>query len=189
MVMKYVSVVLSVAAVAAITVVGAWVVAPQEAEASLYTVKTCGGGTIKMNGKEKRLLNLHNKVRAKRGLKALCVHRALTKAARAHSQEMLDKDYMSHNSYNGETLKERLVRFGYRFSGYSYYFYGENIAWGSGSGSVTDSVFRWWMNSRDHRSNILDKRFRQVGIGARTGTYKTYTNATIYTVDFGVRRR
>jgi len=38
---------------------------------------------------------------------------------------MLDKDYTSHNSFNGETVKQRRKRFGYTSDGYSYYLYGE----------------------------------------------------------------
>jgi uncharacterized protein YkwD len=102
---------------------------------------------------------------------------------------MLDKDYASHSSFNGESVRERLERFGYTSDGYSYYLHGENIAWGCGSYGDPENIFRWWMHSSDHRSNILKKKFREVGIGAVTGTYKTCTPATIYTGDFGVRRR
>lgn len=48
---------------------------------------------------EEPVFKLHNQARTSRGLKALCVHPDLTQAARAHSQEMLDKDYMEHNSF------------------------------------------------------------------------------------------
>ncbi len=44
------------------------------------------------------------------------------------------------------------------------------------------------MNSAGHKANILNPKFREIGIGARTGTYKTYEGATMYTVDFGARR-
>lgn len=177
------------ALLAAITAVSISALAPQEADAGLITVKTCGGGTIKLNGNEKRMLELHNKARAKRGTRALCVHPALTKAARAHSKEMLDKDYLSHDSFDGETVKQRLERFGYTFDGYSYYVYGENIAWGCGTYGAPDRIFKWWMGSSEHRSNILNKKFREVGIGVPTGTYKRCDHATMYTVDFGTRRR
>jgi uncharacterized protein YkwD len=163
--------------------------APQRAEAGFSTAKTCGGGTIKLTNAEERVLKLHNHARAAHGLKALCVQPDLTKAARAHSQEMLDKDYATHESYDGETVKHRLASFGYTFDGCSYYAYGENIAWGCGSYGSPDSIFDWWMHSPGHRGNILDKRYREVGIGVRTGTFKTCTRAATYTVDFGVRRR
>jgi uncharacterized protein YkwD len=117
------------------------------------------------------------------------VHPDLTKAARAHSQETLDKGYMSHDSFDGESVKQRLTRFGYTFSGYSNYVYGENIACGCGSRGSPGSIFDEWMHSPGHRSNILDKRYCQVGIGVRAGIFKTCTRSTTYTVDFGTRRR
>lgn len=186
---RHVSVAILAATLAVITAVGASALAPQEADAKLVAVKTCGGGTIKLNGGEKRGLVLHNRARTKRGLKALCVHPDLTQAARAHSREMLNRDYLSHNSFNGETVKERLERFGYTFGRYSYYVYGENIAWGCGSRGAPDRIFKWWMSSSGHRLNILNKKFREIGIGVRRGTYKSCGHATMYTVDFGTRRR
>ncbi len=170
-------------------VVGASMLAPREAGAALVKVRTCGGGTFELNAYEKRVLEFHNRSRVKRGLKALCVNVALTKAARSHSREMLEKDYASHNSFNGETIKERLRRFGYTSSGYSYFLIGENIAWGCGSRGSPDYIFKWWMNSKYHKSNILNKNFRDVGIGVRRGTFKTCKRAATYTVDFGARRR
>ncbi|HEX6710670.1 MAG TPA: CAP domain-containing protein [Rubrobacter sp.] len=161
----------------------------QRADAGYATAKTCSGDTIRLTNAEERVLRLHNHARAAHGRKALCVQPDLTRAARAHSQEMLDKDYATHESYDGETVKHRLASFGYTFNGFSYYAYGENIAWGCGSKGAPDHIFHWWMQSPGHRGNILDKRYRQVGIGVRTGTFKTCNSAATYTVDFGTRRR
>jgi uncharacterized protein YkwD len=189
MAMKRVSVVSLVAILAAIVAaVGALALTPKEAKATPVDVTTCDGGTITLNSEEKRVLDLHNKARKKRGLKRLCVNPILTRAARAHSKEMLDRDYLSHNSFDGESVQERLERFGYTSDGYSYYAIGENIACGCGSYGAPDNIFKWWMHSSGHRSHILKKKFREVGIGVLTGTYKTCSQATMYTVDFGTRR-
>jgi uncharacterized protein YkwD len=177
-----------VATLAVIVAIGALVLVPKEAHATLVNVPTCNGGTLTLNSTEARVLELHNQARKRHGLKALCVNPTLTKAARAHSKEMLDKDYTSHNSFNGETVKQRLARFGYTTSGYSYYAIGENIAWGCGSSGSPDHIFDFWMHSSPHRSNILNKSFREVGIGVLTGTYKQCSQTTMYTVDFGTRR-
>ncbi len=185
---KHASVVVTAVVLAVAAAVGVLAANPSPAEAALVTVKTCGGGSIDLNTSEKRTLDLHNQIRTGNGLPAFCVQPKLTNAARAHSQEMLDKDYFSHNSYNGETFGAHLKRFGYTPAGYSYYTVGENIAWGSGSSGSPDAIFKGWMNSTGHKANILNKNFRQIGIEARTGTYKSYTGATMYTVDFGARR-
>jgi uncharacterized protein YkwD len=185
---RHVTVSILTVAFAAIAAFCALILMPQGARATLISVETCDGGTITLNPDEKRVLELHNEARKKRGLKPLCVHPILTEAARAHTKEMLDKKYFSHDSFNGETLRERLERFGYTSSGYSYYYVGENISWGCGSYGAPDSTFKRWMHSSVHRANILWKRFREVGIGVLTGTYKDCNQVTMYTVDFGVRR-
>jgi uncharacterized protein YkwD len=155
-----------------------------QAEKAVATtaVKTCGGGSISLKINEKRVLALHNVARAANGLKPLCADPRLTRAARSHSREMIEKDYFSHFSFNGESVIERLGRFGYHQS-----IYAENIAGGSRTLGGPDSTFRRWMNSPGHKSNILDRRFRPVGVGAYTGRYKGTRNYTMYTVDFGVR--
>ncbi len=162
------------------------------AETALSPVKTCSGRTIELNSNQKQILALHNRARADRGLPRMCVDPKLTRAARAHSQEMLYGDYFSHDSHNGETSGERLERFGYTSRGYSYYTVGENIAWGNGPSGSPDSIFGRWMDSSGHKANILNKDFRQIGIGARTGAFDyngdTYAGTTMYTVDFGTRR-
>lgn len=180
---------LLVATLAAIGALGVLVLVPRGAEAVSPTAKACGGGTIALNADEERLLRLHNRARAKRDLKPLCVHPALTAAARSHSQDMLDRDYASHVSPDGEGVKGRLRRFGYGPEGYRRYAIGENIAWGCGSRGRPERLFGWWMRSRGHRSNILGKGFREVGIGALSGAFKGCDHAAMYTVDFGGRRR
>jgi uncharacterized protein YkwD len=154
--------------------------------AATITATACSGGTT-LSSYEQRILDLHNLARARYGLPLLCVHPALTEAARSHSQDMLDRDYSSHTSPDGETVKERLERFGYTLSGYSYYGCGENIYHAYGSNSGPDSCFNWWMSSSGHKANILNKNFRDVGIGVRKGTYKTQGETMMYTVNFGVR--
>jgi uncharacterized protein YkwD len=189
MAMKRVLVPLLAVAMAATALICDFMLTPQQASATMATVKTCSGDAIQLSTAEKRVFELQNKARARHGLKALCVHPALTKAARAHSKEMIEKDYFSHDSFNGETVGQRLKRFGYTYSGYSYYLIGENIGSRCGSGHTPYDMFKWWMSSPDHRASILNKDFRQVGIGIHRGTFKSCTRATMYTVDFGARRR
>ena len=141
-------------------------------------VKTCDGGTIQLNADEERTLRLHNHARESRGIRSLCVHPALTKAARSHSAAMIRKDRLWHGN-----VGRRLKGFGYDWRTYS-----ENIAWGSGSRGSPERIFKSWMKSRGHRSNILNRRFREIGVGVDTGTFKGIKGASVYTVDFGMRR-
>ena len=45
------------------------------------------------------------------------------------------------------------------------------------------------MKSDGHRHNILNGKFREIGVGTFTGTYGDTEGVTMYTVDFGVRRQ
>jgi hypothetical protein len=75
------------------------------------------------------MLTLHNQERAKRDLPRFCVHPALVRAARAHSKDMIQRDYFSHNTKGrNEDACERVRRYGYIWQ-----FCAENIAWGSGA--------------------------------------------------------
>jgi uncharacterized protein YkwD len=171
------SIVVLAAVLAAFAALSISAVEPKSAEAA-NTVKTCGGGTIKLNAKEERTLLLHNRKRRNRGLRRLCVHPKLTRAARAHSADMIRKDYFGHGS-----VERRLKHYGYHWRVYA-----ENIAGGYGRYASPESTFRRWMDSGAHRSNILDRRFREIGIGTATGRFKGHKGYTMYTVDFGTRR-
>ena len=155
-------------------------------------VETCGGGSIYLNAKEKRLLEMHNEAREQRGLESLCPQPILTKAARSHSKDMIENDYFDHSTPGGESPGERLKRFGYvpeKDSGYASWRVGENIAWFSNDDVEPSKVFEGWMNSSGHRRTILDEGFRQIGVGTHTGKYERHESAIMITANFGVRRR
>jgi uncharacterized protein YkwD len=177
MILRYATVIFAAAIAATVVALSVSAIEPKKAEAA-SVVRTCGGGTIKLKAKEERTFRLHNRARKSRGLRPLCVHPKLTKAARSHSASMIKKDYFGHGS-----VGRRLKRHGYHWR-----IYGENIAGGSGSYGLPGNIFRRWMGSSRHRANILDRRFGQVGVGTYKGTYKGTRGYTMYTVDFGTRR-
>lgn len=146
--------------------------------------------SVTLNGYEKQILSLINAERSERGLAKVSVNATLTKAARAHSREMGDKQYFSHNSYNGESFSKRLIRFGYTYKGYRYWKVGETIYWGSGLYASPVNVVDQWMRSSTHRAVILTKVFRNVGIGAvkcEEGYKSCDEDAWFYTLDLGRR--
>lgn len=146
-------------------------------------VSRCGGGKIHLLADERKTFRLHNEVRRDRDLKPFCVHPDLQKAARSHSKDMIRRDYFSHETKGkNESACERVRRFGYRFR-----LCGENIAWGSGSQGSPDNIMRNWMDSSGHRANILNRKYREIGIGTYTGTFEGHSGATMYTTDFGTR--
>lgn len=177
--MRHLAVVLASMVVAFLAAVVVTAGNPQSADAATR-VNSCTGGKIELKDDEKRIFDLQNRERADRGLRKLCVHPKLQKIARSHSKDMVERDYFSHNTKgSGRTPEQRAKR-----AGYDYRYFGENIGYGDTPGGVFDM----WMKSDDHRKNILNRRFREVGVGADTGHFKPAgRTTTVYTVDFGKR--
>ena len=123
---------------------------------------------------ERSLLAAVNGVRANHGLRALQVDAALTSAARSHSTNLIRRDVFAHGA-----LGTRLARAGARGP-----LYGENLAWGTGSLATARSIVRGWLRSPSHRANLLRPGWVRIGIGARTGTFKGHSGATVVTADF-----
>jgi uncharacterized protein YkwD len=92
---------------AATAVFGVAVAKPGEARAAdIMTIRGCPYGRRldrrRKTAAEKRMLDLRNQKRTSRKLSKFCVHPALQRAAVAHSREMSDKDYLSHDSRCGK---------------------------------------------------------------------------------------
>ena len=105
------------AAVAVAVATATFLATPPAAEAAGGgDVRRCGGGKIFLNADEKSTFALHNSGRRDRDLKPLCVHPDLQKAARSHSEDMIRRDYFSHDTKGrNESSCERVRRFGYRW--------------------------------------------------------------------------
>jgi uncharacterized protein YkwD len=175
--------------VAVLAAVGISAADPERAQAAGGGyVDKCGKGRIFLDDKEKKTFVLHNQIRRERDLPTFCVHPKLQKAARAHSEDMIRRDYFSHDTKGRqESACERIRRYGYNWQ-----FCAENIAFGSGSYGKPDSIMRGWMQSEGHGRNILDRKLLEIGIGTHTGTFTykgtNYKDTTMYTADFGTRR-
>jgi uncharacterized protein YkwD len=149
---------------------------------------------VQLNAYEKQIVALINKERGDRGLHAVRVNAKLVAAAGAHSAEMGRLDYFSHSSLQptGETWSSRIVRYGYGRSGYSNWSAGEDIYWGASLFSSPVACVNAWMASSQHRAVILNRTFRDIGVGA----YKTdagFRGASgivwVFTLDMGHRAR
>ena len=127
---------------------------------------------------------LVNAERRKRGLPALHSNRRLQSAARKHSQDMRKRHYFAHVTPAGKTDVQRARQAGYgRFRTL-----GENLAWGSGSLATPRAIVRSWMQSPGHRANILNRRFRDVGLGIALGApVRGMRGGATYTAAFGSR--
>lgn len=170
--MKRLSTIMAAVVLAGIAAFGISAWDPEPAEAAGKYARKCGGGKILLNASEFRSFQLHNNVRKQRNMVQLCVHPRLQQAARAHSRDMLRRNYFRHGKTGA-----RLRNFGYRWRTY-----GENI----GYNRTPAAMHRAWMKSAGHRKNILNRGFREIGVGAVAGNFRG-NRTTMYTADFGRR--
>lgn len=145
------------------------------------------GGDVSESALGKSAVCLINKQRARRGLRKLRVNSRLSEAAQRHTADMVKRNYFAHVSKSGSDIVDRLTRSGY-IPGARSWTVGENLAWGSGSRSTPRQIVSAWMNSPGHRANILQRRFRDIGIGVVFGAPRsTSGTAATYTTTFGAR--
>jgi uncharacterized protein YkwD len=129
-------------------------------------------------------LCLLNRERRKHGLKPLRLNKRLSRASARHSRQMVRRRYFEHGNFVARIVNARYVT---RRQAWSL---GENIAWGTGSLSTPSQTVRAWMHSPGHRANILNPRFRDIGIGIALGApaaVHASSGAATYTTDFGVK--
>jgi uncharacterized protein YkwD len=127
-------------------------------------------GTIRQ-----RVVTLTNNRRRNHGCRNLARNDALDRAAQTHTRKMANRDTLSHQLRGEASLGVRVRR-----AGYSWTLVGENVAAGY---ATPEAVVRAWMNSAGHRRNILNCRYRHIGVG-----YAVSDRGTPYwTQDFGRR--
>jgi uncharacterized protein YkwD len=160
-------------------------VAPSSSSARL------GGTQSRAAGVQVALLAQINSFRAAHGLTRLRISGGLTAAAGAHSAQMARLGYFSHDSANGQSFAQRLVRV-YPSRGFRVWTVGENLVWG-GPDIGAARAFQLWLASPPHRANLLNPRWREIGLGAvhSTSAPGVYGGraATVVTADFGARTR
>jgi hypothetical protein len=124
------------------------------------------------------LLKDTNAQRATADEAPLTLNPELQKAAQAKAEDMVRSNYWAHNSPDGKTPWTFITE-----SGYSYQSAGENLAYGFAG--AADSV-AGWMNSPEHRANILDSAYSEVGFGvARSADYVGHGPQTIVVAEYG----
>jgi uncharacterized protein YkwD len=126
---------------------------------------------------EAALLRAMNSARAAHGLQPLRVDDRLVGTSRAHSRTMLRAQALFHGAFT-----VRIRRAGVRAPAL-----GENLAWGSGSLSAARQIVDLWLQSPEHRANLLRPGFQTVGVGAVRGSFEGYAGALVVTTDFAGR--
>lgn len=103
------------------------------------------------------LLQATNEQRSINGKTSLKLNQQLMNAAQAKAQDMVDRNYWSHNTPDGQEPWVFIIQ-----AGYKYISIGENLAYGFTSATTT---VNGWMNSPSHKENLLNTNFSEVGFG------------------------
>jgi uncharacterized protein YkwD len=129
-------------------------------------------------------LCLVNQERSSRGLRPLKANKRLAKAASGHARDMNARGYFSHDTEGGGTFVDRIRKAGY-MPARVFPTLGEDLAWGSGTLGTPREIVAAWMASPGHRANILDRKFREAGMGVAFGDPGAGLDGVTYALDFG----
>lgn len=107
---------------------------------------------------EKSLFEMVNAARTQCGYPKLYWSSRLQSLSRQHSQDMAQQNAMTHLSSSGQSYTDRLSEAKLIFMDH-----GENVAFSESY--VVDFIHRSFMDSPEHKANILDARYNVIGIG------------------------
>lgn len=137
---------------------------------------------------------LINVERADAGLSPLVTSAKLRRAAKVHAADMIAHHYLDHTGHDGSQPLQRAKRAGYLKHVVAYSI-GENLADGFGIAGTPASMVDDWMASPEHRRNILDPAFRQIGAAVKRGMPSASSQsplnngAATYSVLFGAVKK
>jgi len=126
-----------------------------------YTVSSASTGTNKSD--TAKIIELTNSDRQQAGLQNLKENQDLDLAAQLKLDDMINNNYFSHVSPQGVSPWYFVKKAGYTYSAA-----GENLALNF---SEPDQVEQAWMNSTEHRKNILNPKFTEIGIAQKETIY------------------
>jgi uncharacterized protein YkwD len=130
---------------------------------------------------------LIDKKRARNHVKPVRASATLAAAAQAHTDAMTSENFFSHEGDG--TPASRASNAGY-MAGARAWGVGEDLFWGAATRSTPSATVNAWMHSAPHRSVMLSRSFRQVGVGVDQGSPvgADNTNTGTYTALFGYRK-
>ena len=127
-----------------------------------------------------KMIKLINESREDSGVPVIASNDSLVAAAIEKGKDMLDKQYFAHDSPDGKKPWQWINR-----AQYDYVYAGENLAIDFNSAEVVHEAF---MKSPSHQRNILNPKYREVGIAVISG--EVQNRKTILLVEFfGTQRK
>jgi uncharacterized protein YkwD len=130
---------------------------------------------------------LINKKRARNHVKPVHEHSLLDAAAQGHTDAMTNQNFFSHEGDG--TPASRAANAGY-MAGTRAWGIGEDLFWGAAGRSTPSATVNAWMHSAAHRTVMLSRSYRQVGVGVDQGSPAgaDNTDTGTYTALFGFRK-
>ncbi|MCS7068094.1 MAG: CAP domain-containing protein [Meiothermus sp.] len=120
------------------------------------------GVALAQGALELEVLQRTNQARTEHGLRPLQWDALAHKAALAHAQDMLRRNFFAHQNPDGQGAADRL-----RAIGVLEVMVGENLASFDGypDAEIPRRALVGWMNSPGHRANLLKPEFTHLGVG------------------------
>ncbi len=109
---------------------------------------------------EREIVQRINDIRRQHGLQPLEVDQELARVAHDYSCRMARQDFFSHTGPDGGTVADRV-----REAGKEYRLVGENLARNTNAQQPAEVAVQGWMESPQHRENILRPGFTETGVG------------------------
>lgn len=113
------------------------------------------------------LEDMTNQSRQSLGLRPLEDNLSLDQAAQLKAEDMVQNQYFAHTSPTGVT-----PWFWFSKVGYLYQYAGENLAVGFYD---SDQVYQAWLNSPEHKANLLNPNYQDTGIAVLPGLGQSAT--------------
>jgi len=126
------------------------------------------------------MVNLVNESRQEAGLEPLKADNLLAKFAQSKGQDMINRDYFAHDTPEGRKPWQWIDR-----SEYDYVYAGENLAMDF---KTAEAVHEAFMKSPSHRRNILNPKYKEVGMAVLEGQLGGH-QTTLLVEFFGTQRK
>lgn len=108
------------------------------------------------------IVNLTNQKRLENGLNSLQINPILNEAAQRKAADMFAFNYWAHTSPSGRDPWSF-----FQEAGYKYVYAGENLA---RDFMTSPAVVEAWMNSSSHKENLLNGKYKEIGVAVVNGT-------------------
>lgn len=133
---------------------------------------------VKLTADEQALVDLANRTREKEKLAVLKVNATLCKVAKQHAENMAKQEKMDH-VLDGKGVAARVTD-----AGYDYRVVGENLARADGDPDTPApppaDIHKHWMESKRHHANLVNPKFREVGLAIARSKKGTYFYAQVF---------